>query len=136
MFKGESFLLKMGDGESPEENFTTLGCMTATAFEMQRALVPSGNVASGQWRVMRAEQGKQQLRVRAEGIATSKAVSLALEAAAFGNDLKNFVLDFGDGREISGPFLLARYDRKANAEDIQQISLVLESAGTVILHGV
>lgn len=131
MQKGEAVLLKIGNGASPVESFTTLEGVDSLRFVLTNVQARADTLASGVWRTLTGESGLQSLRIDAEGYFTDSAVEETLRGYAFTSAAKNFRLYFGNGDYVSGAFLVTEYSREGRLREVEGYRLRLESAGGI-----
>lgn len=126
---GALVLVKAGDGGNPE-TFTTIGGLRVSAMAMEHQIIDATSVESGPWRLLLAA-GIQRLRIGGAGIFTDAASEEMARANAFAGTINNYQFHFADGAYLTGPFLIASYERSGNHDAEEVYSLMLESAGPV-----
>lgn len=129
--KGKLVLLKVGDGQTPTESFATIGGLRTTSFNLNNQSVDATNKDSGQWRELLDGAGISSLSISGAGLFTDAASEETLRGYAFGNNIKNYELHFGNGDVLSGAFQVTSYQRSGNHNDDETYSISLESAGAV-----
>lgn len=134
--KGSAFLLKVGDGATPTENFTTVAGLRTTKFTLNNQRVDSTNKDSGAWRALLDGAGVRSVSISGAGVFTDAASEETVRGFAFGNNIKNYRISFGNGDYMTGPFQITAYERAGNYDGEESYSLTLESAGTVTFTAV
>ena len=129
--KGSLFLLKVGDGNIPE-NFTTIGGLRLTKMLLRNQTLESTDIESGAWREIMPGGGIRGISISGSGIFTNSTTEETFRTYAFNNYIKNYQLNFGNGHKLSGPFQVVSYERSAVYDDEEIYSIILESAGVII----
>lgn len=129
--KGALLLLKVGDGGTPTETFTTVAGMRSTRMILNQQLVDSTHKQSGAWRALLAEAGIRSISLTGNGIFTDSAAEETVRAIAFAGLINNFRLQFGNGDMLEGAFQITSYERAGDYDGEENFQLTLESAGTI-----
>lgn len=129
--KGSMFLLKKGNGEAGVESFTAVAGMKTNSFSVKNPLVDSTNLTSGAWRQLSATSGKTSITISGSGIFYDSEEEETVRGWAFAGIVKNYQLSFGNGDNLTGPFLISSYQREGNNNEEETYSLTLESAGEI-----
>lgn len=129
--QGSLLLLKVGDGATPTENFTTVGGLRATAFTHNNQSVDTTNKDSGAWRQLLDGAGTRSLSVSGSGVFTDSAAEETVRGFAMSNQIRNYRLTFGNGDTLTGPFQIVSYQRSGNYNNEETYALTLASAGAV-----
>jgi TP901-1 family phage major tail protein len=129
--KGSLFILKIGDGATPDEAFTTIGGMRTNRFTLNNQAVDTTNRDSGQWRALLEGAGNSSLSISASGIFEDSTAEETLRGYAFANSIRNFQFTFGNGDSMTGAFQISSYSRGASYNDAETFSISLQSAGAV-----
>jgi TP901-1 family phage major tail protein len=129
--KGSLVLLKVGDGATPTESFTTVGGLRTTNFTHNNQTVDATNKDSGAWRELLDGAGTRSVSISGSGVFTDSAAEETVRGYAMENSVKNFELTFGNGDKLSGPFQITSYQRAGSYSDVETYSLTLSSAGQV-----
>lgn len=130
--KGSLLLLKVGDGATPTENFTTVGGLRTTGFTHNNQTVDASNKDSGSWRTLLEDAGIRSVTISGTGVFTNAASEEAVRLIAMNNQIKNFKLTLGNGDSMTGPFHITSYQRAGNYNNEETYSLSLASAGTIV----
>ena len=130
--KGSLLLLKVGDGATPTENFTTVGGLRTTGFTHNNQTVDASNKDSGSWRTLLEDAGIRSVTISGTGVFTNAASEEAVRLIAMNNQIKNFKLSFGNGDSMTGPFHITSYQRAGNYNNEETYSLSLASAGAIV----
>lgn len=123
-------LIKVGDGANPEQ-FDTVGGLRTSNLILNNHLLDSSNVTSGAWRKLLNGAGIQSLRISGNGIFTDSVAESTLCGYAFSNTVHNYQFIFANGDLITGPFVIAAYERAGNYDGEEAYSITLESAGAI-----
>lgn len=127
--KGSEFLLKIGDGGSPE-TFATVGGFRSNSFRVNNETIDITNKGSAGAREL-IEGGIQSVSASGSGVFLDDAAFASAEAAARNKTIDNWqvaVPDFGD---YEGPFLLTGLEYGGEHNGEVTFSISLESAGAV-----
>ncbi len=131
MYKGSLFLLKVGDGGTPVENFATVGGMLTTGITLNNRTVESTNIKSGQWREILGNAGITSMNISGSGVFTDDDALLAVASYALNNDVYNYQIHFSSGLCVQGPFQITSYSDSGNNDNEEAYSVSLASAGPV-----
>lgn len=129
--KAELLLLKIGDGASPGEGFSTLGGLRSTRMTVNRQPVAATDVTSEGWRRMMSQTGNAQMRIQGSGLFMNSAAEAVLRAQAMAGTTANYRLQFGNGDHMAGAFVVSSYERSGKVGDMEAFGVTLESAGTI-----
>jgi len=128
--KGSLFLLKVGDGGSPE-TFTTLGGLRATRFAIDNAPVDVTTKDSAGMRELLAGAGVQSMTISGSGLFTDSTAEETLRANASSGAIANYRIIAGNGDQWEGAFLITAYGRGGDYNSEETFSLTLESSGAI-----
>jgi TP901-1 family phage major tail protein len=128
--KGAAFLLKLGDGGTPEA-FATVAGLRTTQMSIASEAVAVTNKGSGGWRELLSEAGTRAVSVSGAGVFNGSAAEAQLKAHALAGRVANYQLSFESGETITGPFLVTRLDYAGDFGGERTYTLSLESAGAV-----
>ncbi|MCE3233046.1 MAG: phage major tail protein family [Rickettsiaceae bacterium] len=128
--KGDNVILKVGNGATPTEAFTTIGGLRNTSFKLNNMIKDASNLASGRWRKLTGA-GIESVSIKADGFFTDSAAEETFRGYAFAATVNNYELAFGNGDKLSGAFVVSEYERNGDLRKPEEFSLVLESAGAV-----
>ncbi len=129
--KGSLVLLKIGDGTTLTETFTTVGGLRTTSSTHNNQTVDATNKDSGAWRELLDGAGTRSLSISGSGVFTDSAAEETVRGYAMNNSVNNYELIFGNGDKLSGPFQIMSYQRAGNHNDAESYSITLASAGQV-----
>lgn len=129
--KGSLVLVKIGDGGTPTEAFTTVGGLRTTRMVLNNQAVDASNKDSGAWRTLLAGAGIRSMTISGNGIFTDAASEETVRGHAFANTIANYQLTFGNGDTLIAPFQIVSYERAGEYDGEETYSLTLNSAGTV-----
>ncbi len=129
--KGSLVLLKVGDGATPTESFTTVGGLRTTSFTHNNQTVDATNKDSGAWRELLDGAGTRSVSISGSGVFTDSAAEETVRGYAMNNAINNYELTFGNGDKLSGAFQITSYQRAGSHNDAESYSVTLASAGQV-----
>ena len=129
--KGSLLLLKVGDGATPTENFTTVGGLRTTGFTHNNQTVDATNKDSGAWRELLDGAGTRSITISGSGVFTDAASEETVRGFAMNNQIKNYKMTFGNGDSMTGPFQITSYQRAGNYNNEETYSISLASAGAI-----
>ena len=130
--KGDSVILKIGDGATPTEGFVNIGGLRNTSFKLNNRVVESNDLASGRWRNLLSGVGIDSLSIGGDGFFTDAASEETLRGYAFAATTNNYELHFGNGDKLSGAFFISRYLRDGELNSQENCAISLESAGAIV----
>lgn len=134
---GKDFLIKMGNGATPEV-FTTIAGMKATSAAINNEMIDTTNKDNPYWRQL-ASGGIKHMSLSASGImkdAQSLKDILTAIMSQSGGDIKNFRLVSGLGYSFQGAFFVAGFDPAGDVGKEETYSLKLESAGDITFSNI
>ncbi|WP_435200207.1 phage major tail protein, TP901-1 family [Qipengyuania sp. 902] len=129
--KGAAFLLKIGDGGSPETYETVAGLRT-TQMSINGDTVVVTTKESGGWRELLSGAGTRSVSVSASGIFLGSDAEDRMRANALAGTLDAYELSFEDGAKMRGQFLVQRLDYAGDFNGERTYSVQLESSGQVV----
>ena len=127
---GKDLLLKMGDGATPTEAFTTVAGQRSTSFSINNEQIDVSDKDDSRWRKL-MEGGIRSLSLSCSGLLQSAAAHADLFTAATEGTISNYQIIFADGLSFTGAFQLASLEGSGEYTDAQQYSITLESAGDI-----
>lgn len=130
---GKSLLLKISNGESPEQ-FITLGGLRMTRMAINRQPVASTAVTTGKWREALSAGGIATMQMQGNGVFLNREGEARMQEAALDGARHGYRLYFGNGDWLEAECIITRYERMGNIGEVQGFSVVLESASAVIYH--
>lgn len=129
--KGAAFLLKIGDGGSPQTYETVAGLRT-TQMSINGDTVVVTTKESGGWRDLLSGAGTRSVSVSASGIFLGSDAEDRMRANALAGTLDAYELSFEDGAKMRGQFLVQRLDYAGDFNGERTYSVQLESSGQVV----
>lgn len=129
--KGSLVLIKVGDGATPVENFSTVGGLRLTRLLLNSQAVESAHRESGAWRLLLVGGGLRQVTLSGSGAFTNAASEETVRGYAFAGTVNNYKFFFANGGNVAGAFLITAYERSGDYDEEELYSLTLESAGAV-----
>ena len=129
--KGRQFLVKLGDGASPTEAFTTVAGMRSTSLTINNEQVDVTDKDGDAWRKLLEGAGIQSMSIKLSGIMSDATTAMSMQAHAIANTIHNFKLVSGLGDDFTGPFQITSLERGGEHNKEETYSMTLESAGTI-----
>ena len=130
--KGRLFLLKKGDGGSPE-SFTTVGAAEVT-ITITNEQVDNTNQADAPDRSLMAAAGQNAVTVAANGVHKGEAAGIvAMRADALSGAIGNYQVtntESGEDFTITAAFQIASYELTGVQNDVLRFTCTLESSGS------
>lgn len=133
--KGALFLLKVGDGATPTESFTTVAGLRANSFTLNNDAVDVTNKDSNGFRTLLAGAGVQSMSLSANGVFLDSAAEETLRSYAAANAVNNYeIYSGGDagGDKWAGAFMITSYGRGGDYNNEENFSITLESSGAIV----
>lgn len=127
--KGRDLLLKIGNGGSPTETFTTIGAARTAAMTINNQPLDATSMDSGGIQVLQSDAGVQAMQLRLDGLFKDSAAEETLRAAAFGRAEKNYELFFPNGDKYAAAFVIESYARGGTHDGLETFSLTLSRSG-------
>ena len=129
--KAGLLLLKMGNGASPAEIFTSLAGLRATRFMINRQPVTVHSVTGQGWRELLPQAGTASIRVQGVGTFVNGDAEKRLRAKAVSGEAVRYELCFGNGDVIRAGFVVSSYESNGRMSELEGFSVTFESAGAV-----
>lgn len=129
--KAELVLLKIGDGVSPQEQFSTLGGLRTTRMTVNRQVLTATDVTLQGWRGLLQGAGTAFVRLQGAGVCANSAAETTLRQQAMTNKAVNYEVYFGNGDKMSGAFMISHYERSGKVGDMESFAIILESVDAV-----
>lgn len=129
--KGSAFLLKIGNGATPQVYDTVAGLRT-TQLSINGDTVAVTHKGSNGWRELLSGAGTRSVSVSAAGIFLGSAAETAIRSNALAGTLADYELSFEDGAKMRGSFLIQRLDYAGDFNGERNYTLQLESSGPVV----
>lgn len=131
MSAGIDFLLKLGDGASPEV-FTTIGGFTTNALNQSRGLIENTNKSSGQNRQILAGKGTKSRTVTGSGqIENSPEIKDTLQGYFDDGSANNYQVVVPGVGTYEGAFVIAQLNLTGPYDGSGTWDITLESDGNV-----
>lgn len=128
--KGRAFLLKIGDGGSPE-TFDVVGGMRSTSLRINNEMVDVTNKTSGGWREILSGAGIRKISLGGSGIFTDSISEELLQTKALASSVDNYEVVFESGDKFSGAFQVTSLEFAGDYNGERTYSIALESSGVV-----
>jgi TP901-1 family phage major tail protein len=129
---GSALLVKVGDGGSPTETFTSLASLRTKSLNINAEQVDiSTSDSTSKMRELLAGAGIISLSVAGDGVFSDSTPDATLRTEAFAQTQKNYQVIVPDFGTFEGPFMLTalNYASEHNAEVTYDFSL--ESSGVI-----
>lgn len=127
---GRGFLVKIGDGGSPE-TYSTLAGMRTTSMTVNAEIVDVTNKDSAGWRELLSGAGVRRMSVSGTGVFTDSQAETVMRSHALAGSVASYQIVFENGDLFSGPFQVASLDYSGDHNGERTYTLSLESAGPV-----
>lgn len=131
--KGSLVLIKIGDGGDPE-SFTTVGGLRTSRLALNNDTTDASNHDSGSWRRLLGSAGIRNITLSGAGLFTDAASEETLRGYAFSGTINNYQFVFANGDGITGPFVVAEYERRGDHDGEELYALTLASAGDITFN--
>lgn len=129
---GRTLLLKIGDGASPTESFTTVAGLKAKQFQLNAGLADATNADSANaWRELLAGAGIKSALLSGSGIFRDAASDEAVRAAFFDARNANWQIVVPDFGTLEGPFQIAALEYGGTHDGAVTFAITLQSAGAI-----
>jgi len=129
--QGSAFLLKIGDGATPQ-NFTTIAGLRTTQLSIKGETVVITTKDSGGWRDLLSGAGTRSVSVAAAGVFMGTAGEALMQTNALTGLLNTYQLSFASGHTMTGQFVVAKLDYAGDFHNERSYTLALESSGAVV----
>lgn len=126
---GRTFVLKHGDGASPEV-FTAIAECREDTLRINGELVDVSDKSTN-FRQLLSGGGLLSVSITTTGTYKGGTQAVALEALSRSQALNNFELDYGSFGTYSGAFQVLNFESRGGQNDAIQFSATLESSGAV-----
>ncbi|MEL6487717.1 MAG: phage tail protein [Pseudomonadota bacterium] len=128
---GATFLLKIGNGETPLVYQTVAG-MRTTQMTINGDTVVVTNKESGGWRELLSGAGTRSVSVSASGIFLGSEAENLIRGHALAGTVSDYELSFDSGERLFGRFLVQRLDYSGDFNGERTYTFQLESSGAVV----
>lgn len=132
--KGRSLVLKMGDGATPTEAFTTIAAATTNAITINNETVDVSNKTDGQFRQLLPQAGITSLSTTISGIYTATTQQNNLRNVALDASANNYQIVIPDGSSnvtYEGSFIVTSFTETGENNGAVTFEATLESAGDI-----
>jgi len=126
--KGRDFLIKIGDGGTPEI-FTAIGAARTNAMNVNNNLVDKTTMDSQGIQEMIADAGVQTVQLTIDGLFKDSASEEILRAAAMDRKMSNYQLAFPNGDIYEAAFAVQDYNRGGAYDGLETFSATLVRSG-------
>ena len=128
---GKDLLLKIGDGGSPTENFTTIGGLRTSSIKVGAEVIDVTSLDSNQFQTLLASAGVLKLSLSGSGVFTDATTLDQMMTDMMNQTIRNFQLvDVGSGKKFAGGFKITGLDRGGTYNKEQTYQVSMESSGT------
>ncbi len=129
---GRTLLLKIGDGGSPTEVFTTVAGLKTKQFQLNAQTVDATNADSASaWRELLAGAGVKSATLSGSGIFRDQASDEAVRAAFFAGTNANWQIVVPDFGTLQGAFQIAALEYAGVYDGAVTFTITLQSAGAI-----
>ena len=130
--KGQAFLLKLGNGETPQTYQTVAGLRTTQLTINGDLVVNNREPSEGQWRELVSGAGTRAVSISASGIFLGSAAEQQVRSHALSGTVFDAELSFENGERLRGTFLAMRLDYAGDYNGERNYAIQLESSGPVV----
>lgn len=128
--RGDLVNLLIGDAENTE-SFSSVGGLRVTQLEVFNNPLDNTTLGDGAWRQLQSGSGIRFASVSGEGMFTNTTSEAQIQALSFSGVSNNYKLQFGNGDELSGAFIIGAYEKSGEHTSEETYLIRLESAGTL-----
>jgi hypothetical protein len=129
---GNNFLVKLGNGATPTELFTTIGGLRNAGISLSNKLVNCSNLSTGKWQSLVSGAGFASVAVSGNGFFTDSAAENTLCSLAFSRAVNNYQIIMGNNYVISGGFIVSAYKRTGALNLQEGVEIALESTDAIL----
>lgn len=130
--KGRDVLIKIGDGGSPSEAFTTVAGIRAKTISLNaRTVDGTSGESTDAWRELIAGAGVKSASVSGAGVFKDAASDLTLQQSFFSQAARSFQLLIPGFGVLQGSFLVESLDYSGDHDGEAAFAITLASAGAV-----
>lgn len=128
--QGRLMLLKIGDGQSPSEGFTSVAGLQSNKITLNNAAVDVTNADSANaWRELLAGAGIKNASVSGSGVFKDAACDETVRAAFFAGTISNWQIVIPSFGTVKGPFQISQLEYAGQHNGEETYNLSLDSAG-------
>lgn len=128
--RGRAFLIKIGDGGSPVELFTSIGGQRTLTFTINGEPVDVSDKNSD-WRELMTGAALKSISIATEGVFKDTASEDLLREYALNQQLNNYQIVSQDGDVWEGAFLITQYEKTGEVGGAVEYSATFESSGEI-----
>src|SRR5690606_2769365 len=129
--KGKLFLLKVGDGSTPEV-FTTVAGLRTTSLSINGEVIDvTDKDSEDQMRELLDGGGVKAMAVTGAGAVEDDGAQTALEERALSGEIANDRIALASGRTYQGAFQVTNGEYTGEYNDAHTYSVTLESSGKI-----
>jgi TP901-1 family phage major tail protein len=129
---GRTLLLKIGDGASPTETFTTIAGLKAKQFQLNAETIDATNADSaGQWRELLAAAGVRSATLSGNGIFRDQTSDERLRSVFFSGTNANWQIVVPDFGTLQGAFQVSALEYGGAHDGAVTFTITLQSAGSI-----
>jgi TP901-1 family phage major tail protein len=129
--KGKSVLIKLGDGGSPTEAFTTIGGLRSSSITLNDETVDITNKDSSGVRELLGGAGVNSVTISGSGVFTDSATEVSTRALLGASSFSNFQFIVPALGTYEGAFMLASLEYAGEYNGETTYSMTFESSGAV-----
>jgi TP901-1 family phage major tail protein len=126
--KGRDFLLKIGNGASPEV-FATLGAVRTVALTVNNQPVDTTAMDGNGLQTLQADAGVQSMEITLDGLFKDSAAEELLRLAAFNRTSLNYQVILPNGDVYATKFMVREYRRGGSFDGLETFSVALSRQG-------
>lgn len=130
-YNGKDLVLKIGDGATPTENFTTVTAMKNASFTNQRGTVDVTTKDSAGFRELLGTAAIASGQISGSGVWTETATQILLQTLSMTGAFANFQIVFGSGDKYLFKGVVTNFQMQGGTDDAQMYSVTIESTGIV-----
>ncbi len=133
--KGSAFLLRAGDGGSPE-TFTTIAGLRSTSFNINGESVDVTTKDSAGWRELLAGAGVTSMSIEGAGVFQDNSNLATMRSRAIARSIDNYEIVFESGDTYTGAFQVTSVQQEGQFNGEVTYSVSLASSGPVTFTAV
>lgn len=126
---GKDFLLKSGDGGSPE-TFTVMGGLRTTKMTLDNPAIDITDQNAGQWTTLLGGAGVKKMTISGSGVFTNSAQEQLAWTRCLNGTIANYQVTDGVNT-YTAAFKITKMERDGDYKNEQTYSLSFESSGAV-----
>ena len=131
--KASSMLIKVGDGGTPTEAFTTLAGVRTKTFSLNAEEVDVTTADStNKWRELLGGAGIKTMAISGSGVFKDAATDATVRTEMFAQAIKNYQIVVPDFGTFEGPFQLTQLEYAGEHNGEVTYSIAMASAGEIV----